>query len=439
MPTLLFPPIPPPSIPPSTSTSTSSSPEKAKNPASLDALLTVLGSMLIFYASFGLMSSFGFFQDYYSRSFLASSPSSSIAFIGTLQMGLTNAMGALSGALCDRFGVKWLLLGSGFGITVALLMLSFVQPGQFWLVFLIQGFLMGLSISFGVQPALTVVGQHFKEHRGLTLGVVSMGSAVGGIGFPVMLGQVMPRWGFGGALRLAAAKVVVCYSIALCLCTSKPVRSSNCKDRTFRVDFGGFLDPRYAVLCVGTWFAILGLWLPAYYVKTYADNIHPGNNVSKYFLCMMNGCSMLGGTLGGLLGDRIGRFNLLWPVTFLSGCLCLFLWLLSTNLSTLIFFVCAYGFFSSSVNTLPTSIIGQITPDDKFGARTGAFYSVITISSLIGTPIGGALIVDEHVREGYRWLILFSGTALIVGSIFMLGSRMLHGKDSRRRRELEIS
>lgn len=67
---------------------------------------------------------------------------------------------------------------------------------------------MGLSISFGVQPALTVVGQHFKEHRGLTLGVVSMGSAVGGIGFPVMLGQVMPRWGFGGALRLAAAKVV---------------------------------------------------------------------------------------------------------------------------------------------------------------------------------------------------------------------------------------
>ena len=52
------------------------------------------------------MSSFGFFQDYYSREFLPSSASSSIAFVGTLQMGLTNAMGALSGALCDRFGVK---------------------------------------------------------------------------------------------------------------------------------------------------------------------------------------------------------------------------------------------------------------------------------------------------------------------------------------------
>ncbi|KAJ6196695.1 major facilitator superfamily domain-containing protein [Bipolaris maydis] len=430
---------PPPSSPPSTSTCCSSSAEKRTERASLDGALTVVGSTLILYASFGLMSSFGFFQDYYSREFLESSASSSIAFVGTLQMGLTNAVGALSGALCDRFGVKYLLVGSGLGTTVALLMLSFVQPGQFWLVFMTHGFLMGLSMAFGVQPALTVVGQHFKERRGLALGVVSMGSALGGIGFPVMLGQVMPRWEFGGALRLAAAKVVVCYSIALCLCTSKPIRSSTDKDRTFRVDFGGFLDLRYAVLCAGTWFAILGLWLPAYYVKTYADNIHPGNNVSKYFLCMMNGSSMLGATLGGLLSDRVGRFNLLWPVTFLSGCLCLFLWLLSTNISTLIFFVCAYGFFSSSVNTLPTSIIGQITPDDKFGARTGAFYSVITISSLIGTPIGGALIVDEHVREGYRWLILFSGTALMVGSMFMLGSRMLHGKDSRTKRQLELS
>lgn len=32
-------------------------------------------------------------------------------------------------------------------------------------------------------------------------------------------------------------------------------------------------------------------------LETYADKIYPGNNVSKYFLCLMNGCSMLGVTL----------------------------------------------------------------------------------------------------------------------------------------------
>jgi hypothetical protein len=53
-------------------------------------------------------------------------------------------------------------------------------------------------------------------------------------------------------------------------------------------------------------------------------------------------------------------------------------------------------------------VIGQITPDGSLGARVGAFYSVIAVASLVGTPIGGALIVDKEKKEGYQWLILFS-------------------------------
>jgi MCP family monocarboxylic acid transporter-like MFS transporter 10 len=123
---------------------------------------------------------------------------------------------------------------------------------------------------------------------------------------------------------------------------------------------------------------------------------------------MLNGFSIVGATFGGFLGDRIGRLNLLWPITFVSGCLCLFLWLLSTSMATLIFFVCVYGFCTSSVTALPPSVIGQITSDDKLGARIGAFYSVIAIASLIGTPIGGSLITDDKAKDGYQWLISFS-------------------------------
>jgi MFS family permease len=77
-------------------------------------------------------------------------------------------------------------------------------------------------------------------------------------------------------------------------------------------------------------------------------------------------------------------------------------------MATLILFVCVYGFSSSSVTCLPPSVIGQFTPDEKLGASIGAFYSVIAIASLVGTPIGGALITDKEHKDGYRWLILFS-------------------------------
>ncbi|CAN9319547.1 unnamed protein product [Alternaria alternata] len=342
------------------------------------AWLTVAGSILVYYASFGVMNSFGFFQNYYSSDFLKQTPPSTIAFIGTLQMALMNFLAALSGALCDRYGVKYLYLGSGTGTALALVMLSSIHRGQFWLVLMTQGLLMGLTIAFGVQPALTVVGRHFKERRALAMGLVSTGSALGGIGFPLMFEQLLPKVGFSNSLRLAAVKIA------------------------------GFLDRSYAVLCIGTWFAILGLWIPAYYLKSYANAVYTGNTVSKYFLCMLNGSSIIGATFGGFLGDHIGRLNLLWPITFVSGCLCLFLWLLSTSMATLIFFVCVYGFCTSSVTALPPSVIGQITSDDKLGARIGAFYSVIAIASLIGTPIGGSLITDDKAKDGYQWLISFS-------------------------------
>ncbi|KAF2034332.1 MFS general substrate transporter [Setomelanomma holmii] len=397
------------------------------------AWCTVAGSILVYYSSFGIMNSFGFFQDFYSQDFLKNTPTSTIAFCGTLQMFLMNSLAAISGALCDRYGVTYLYIGSGTGTIFALLMLSFVQPGQFWQIFLTQGCLMGLTIAFSIQPALTVVGQHFKERRALTMGLVSTGSALGGIGFPLMLEKLVPKVGFANAIRLAALKIGICYTIALCISTSKPSNQDGKRGCGALIDFRGYLDLRYTILCVGTFFAILGLWMPSYYIKTYANAAYPGNTISEYFLCIMNGSSILGAVLGGCLADHVGRLNLLWPTTIISGLLCLLLWLLSSSLAVLILFACLYGMTISNINALPASVVGQITPDGSLGARIGAFYSVIAIASLVGTPIGGALIVDKESKDGYRWLILFSGVSLIVGSIFMLGSRLLHDRDLRRR------
>jgi MFS transporter, MCT family, solute carrier family 16 (monocarboxylic acid transporters), member 10 len=80
--------------------------EIKSNEGGCAAWLTVLGSVLVYYASFGIMNSFGFFQNYYTKDFLKNTPTSTIAFIGTLQMALMNSLAAISGTLCDQYGVK---------------------------------------------------------------------------------------------------------------------------------------------------------------------------------------------------------------------------------------------------------------------------------------------------------------------------------------------
>jgi hypothetical protein len=69
------------------------------------AWLTVVGSVLVYYSSFGIINSFGFFQDYYSHELLRDTTPSTIAFIGTLQIMLMNVLASVSGALCDEYGI----------------------------------------------------------------------------------------------------------------------------------------------------------------------------------------------------------------------------------------------------------------------------------------------------------------------------------------------
>ena len=80
---------------------------------------------------------------------------------------------------------------------------------------------------------------------------------------------------------------------------------------------------------------------------------------------------------------------------------------MSTAVTTLILFSIFFGFFSGIFVALLPSAVSQITPDEKIGARIGAFYSLIAISSLIGTPLGGALI-QGNTREGYRGVIIYA-------------------------------
>ena len=79
---------------------------KEEREGGVAAWLTVTGSILVYYSSMGVLNSFGFFNNYYSHDFLQNTPTSTIAFIGTLQIALMNSLAAVSGALCDYYGIR---------------------------------------------------------------------------------------------------------------------------------------------------------------------------------------------------------------------------------------------------------------------------------------------------------------------------------------------
>lgn len=97
------------------------------------------------------------------------------------------------------------------------------------------------------------------------------------------------------------------------------------------------------------------------------------------------------------------------PITFISGLLCLSLWLLATSISVLALFAILFGFTSGAVVSLLACSVSQILPENRIGARMGAFYSVISIATLTGAPIGAVVIGKApETRDDYQGLIAFS-------------------------------
>ncbi|PSN60744.1 MFS general substrate transporter [Corynespora cassiicola Philippines] len=356
-----------------------------------NAWLTVAGSFMVYYSTCGIINSFGFFQSHYERKFDHNFSPTKVAFIGTFQLFLMNLLGSISGTLCDAFGVKYLYVGSGIGTASAFLTLSFVSTGAYWQVFLIQGIFMGVAMAFSAQPAITVVGQYFTEKRALAMGMVSAGGAVGGICFPIFFSKLLDTVGVAWTMRITAIKIIICYSTALVISTAKfKGKTLDYRARAL-YDFGGFMQTEYWVLCIGAFLAQLGLWVPSYYIESYCIIAYPGTHLAKYLLSTMGGLGLLGSVVGGAAGDMIGRLNVLWPTTMTLGILCLSIWLIEPSLPILIVFGCLYGFSWGQFLALLPSAIGQICPEEKLGARMGAFYSVVSIAGLLGTPIGGAL------------------------------------------------
>lgn len=140
--------------------------------------------------------------------------------------------------------------------------------------------------------------------------------------------------------------------------------------------------------------------------------------------------SLTGECSGGWAADRVGRLNILYPMTTMCGVFCLAMWLPSTHPGVLVGFAIIYGFSSGIFISVMPAATGQIIPTEKLGARLGAFGSVTSIAFLVGTPIAGVLI-KSHTREGYQPLIIFAGCCLVTGGMIIFTARLLHDRNLR--------
>jgi MFS family permease len=112
--------------------------------------------------------------------------------------------------------------------------------------------------------------------------------------------------------------------------------------------------------------------------------------------------------------------------TFFSAVLLLALWIPGKNNAAIIAFCVLYGFASGASISLSPALIAQISPIRELGVRQGTFYAMIALASLVGNPIGGALVPD--ILTGDFWkLQVFGGVVMLAGTVAIILGRIAAG------------
>ena len=400
-----------------------------------------IGGFFLMFNCWGTIVSFGTYQRFYES--LSSSKESNfnatpsvIAWIGSIQAFLLLFVGALCGRIFDAGYLRHLIVIGGFLIVFGLMMTSLIT--SYWQALLSQGICTGVGCGCLLIPSIGAPSTWFVKYRGLAIGCVTSGAAVGGVVLPIALQRLIVQVGFPWAIRISAFIALGTLSVSVTLMRQRlPPRR-----RGAFFEFRALKEPEFALYGIGMFFNMIGFYQFYNFVQSWADasNLSMHGLKPIYLLPIMNAASIPGRLLPTILSDTIGPLNVQIPAVLISAIL-MFAWLAVSSLRSLLIVTILYGISSGSFIALPPAAVASLTKDMRFfGGRTcshfllrataaniipgmGVVLSFMSLGSLIGGPSVGA-IIQSGKGENYDSARVFAGTALVLGGCLVSVSRL---------------
>ena len=267
------------------------------------------------------------------------------------------------------------------------------------------------------------LGRDFTTKRSLAIGVMASGGATGGIIFPVIAQQLLPRVGFGWTVRTMG--FVILFNAIVFLSIARP-RLPPRKAGPI-VEWDAFKDPAFSLFCCGMFLVLWAVFFAYFYISSFArDIIGVDPSTSLNLLLVLNAIGAPARILCNLAADKLGPVNTLIPAVFAAGVL-IFGWTGIHTLPSLYVFCVIYGIFGGGIQSLFPAACASLTTDmKKMGVRTGMCFSFVSLACLTGPPIAGALI--QRHDGGYLYAQVFGGVALLVGTLTLMAAKFVRSR-----------
>ncbi|KAJ5409328.1 uncharacterized protein N7487_003687, partial [Penicillium crustosum] len=383
----------------------------------LQAWSVVLGAWCAMVPSMGLLNSLGILHAWTSTHQLRDYSESSTGWIFGAYGFFLYLAGAQAGPIFDTFGPNYVIVPGSIGMVVSLVCFSFSE--EYYQIFLSFSVLGGLSACTLFTPAVSAVGHWFNVRRGWATGVACTAGGIGGVAFPLIIIFAAPKIGFGWAIRIIA---FLCAVLCILACVLLKTRLPPNKKAGASVDFRALKDIKYASTTVAIFMVEFAVFIPITYIASYGAYVGIEDTMSYLLIPFLNIGAIPGRFLPGLIADRVGRFNVMVLTSLICSILTLVLWLRAgNNLAAIICYAVLFGFWSGAAISLTPVCISQVCATKDYGKRNGTTFTIVSIGTLVGIPIAGA--IQERSDGEYGGLIVFGGVLYLSATMAFILAR----------------
>ncbi|KAI0199368.1 putative monocarboxylate permease [Astrocystis sublimbata] len=400
-------------------------PEETKLEAVGDntAWLQVLGAFLVYVATWGLLSTYGSYQAYYEANILSDTPTDQIAWVGTIQGVLLILGGVITGPIYDHGYMRQLLFAGTFFTILGVMTLSFVT--QYYQVLLSQGFCMGIGGGILYIPSLAHVTANFgPKFRPLAVSLATVGTAIGGIVYPIVFDQVLTRVGFPWATRtlgfLTFAELAV--ALVIILPHHARVRSKHAKSGTVTArplfDLAAFRDIPFMIFCLALFFMWSAYWVPFFLIPTFAEYaLGASQSWGFYILVITNAATIPGRLLAVFIIAYLGVARGMLACS-LASAIIFYSWAAVHTLAGFEAWIVFVGLIMVPLAVFYPAIVPLLSPSQAVvGARLGISSAAAALGIILGAPLSSALI---DTATGSFWKMqVFIGSTMLVGAVLM--------------------
>ncbi|KAL7764827.1 hypothetical protein ACKLNR_005972 [Fusarium oxysporum f. sp. zingiberi] len=299
----------------------------------LQAWLQVVTGHLVAFNSWGYLISFGIFQPYYESQF--SLPPSTISWIGSLEVCLIFFIGTFSGRAFDAGYYRTALAVGLFLQILAIFMTSIAS--SYWQVLLAQGICQGLGNGIIFAPTIANMSTYFTTKKTIAISAGACGAGTGGIVFPLIAQQLLPKIGFRWTVRVMGLVVAVSSMIIMIIAKTR----LKARKAGPLVEWAAFKEPAYVLFAAAMFFTLWPTWISYNYARQYTtDKLSGSASDSFLILIVINAVGIPGRMISAFLADRLfGAIPVFIPTIF-SASLCLYLWSQVSSLTGMFIWFC---------------------------------------------------------------------------------------------------